>query len=209
MSKKPAEPSADRSEGDVNQSSLRRIWQQGQLDRNTRQVLDEDARWFLHQSLSTPCLNALQACAGIFLEDMQGRRYMDFHGNSVHQVGYGHPTVIQAIKDQLDRLPFCTRRYTNQVAIELAKRLAGIAPGNLNKVLFAPGGAAAIGMAIKLRLLPNSSQGRLVDVPLRAICRRFRGYLRHRVPLNPSAARPPSVARHCVAFITSRSDVPQ
>jgi 4-aminobutyrate aminotransferase len=75
---------------------------------------------------------------------------MDFHGNSVHQVGHGHPRVIAAIKAQLDVLPFCPRRYTNQVAIDLARRLVELAPGDLDKLLFAPGGTSAIGMALKL-----------------------------------------------------------
>ena len=61
---------------------------------------------------------------------------MDFHGNSVHQVGHGNKRVIEAIKEQLDILPFCPRRYTNKVAIELAERLTSLAPGNLNKILF-------------------------------------------------------------------------
>src|SRR5260370_3124298 len=75
---------------------------------------------------------------------------MDFHGNNVHQVGFRNPRVIAAIKAQLDQLPFCPRRYTNFPAIRLAKKLAELAPGNLKKVLFAPGGTTAIGMALKL-----------------------------------------------------------
>lgn len=140
----------DRSEGDINLSPHRQAWQAEALDETTRQVLAEDERWFLRQSLSTPCLNALSDCKGPYITDLQGRTYLDFHGNSVHQVGFGHPRVIAAIKEQLDGLSFCTRRYTNVVAIELARRLAELAPGDLNKVLFAPGGAEAIGMAIKL-----------------------------------------------------------
>lgn len=150
MAKHRQNAGVDRSEGDVNQSSHRQDWQASHLDPQAEQMLQSDARGFLHQSLSTPCLNALTACQGIYLQDTQGRRYMDFHGNSVHQVGYGHPTVIRAIKDQLDQLPFCPRRYTNQVAVDLADRLAQISPGNLNKVLLAPGGTTAIGMALKL-----------------------------------------------------------
>src|SRR5262249_12832681 len=57
---------------------------------------------------------------------------------------------IAAIKAQLDQLPFCTRRYTNIPAIRLARKLAELAPGSLKKVLFAPGGTTAIGMALKL-----------------------------------------------------------
>ena len=138
------------SEGESNLSSLRKAWNATHLDDETRALLDEDARYFLHQSLSTPCLTALKGSGGSYLTDLQGKRYLDFHGNAVHQVGYGHPKVIQAIKDQLDAMPFCPRRFTNAPAVALAKRLTALAPGDLNKVLFAPGGTAAIGMALKL-----------------------------------------------------------
>jgi 4-aminobutyrate aminotransferase len=120
------------------------------LDAETHALLEEDTRYFLRQSLSTPCLNAMRACEGIYIEDTQSRRYMDFHGNNVHQVGFGNPEVIAAIKGQIDALPFCTRRYTNRVAVDLAKKLAEIAPDPLKKSLFCPGGAEAIGIALKL-----------------------------------------------------------
>lgn len=143
-------PRYHRSEGDLNLSPRRDKWQAEHIDDQSRSLLEEDTRYFLRQSLSTPCLNTLRACEGIYIEDMQGRRYMDFHGNNVHQVGFANPDVIGAIKNQLDALPFCTRRYTNRVAVDLAKKLAQIAPGDLNKSLFCPGGAEAIGMALKL-----------------------------------------------------------
>ena len=140
----------ERAEGDVNLSPRRQAWSEQHIDAQTAAMLAEDEKLFLHQSLSTPCLNAIRASKGIYLEDLQGRKIMDFHGNSVHQVGHGHPRVIEAIKQQLDSIPFCPRRYTNQVAIDLARRLVDLAPGELNKVLFAPGGTSAIGMALKL-----------------------------------------------------------
>ena len=139
-----------RSEGDVNLSPHRRAWSAGHLDPATLRLLEEDARYFLHQSLSTPCLNVLSHAAGAGIEDVEGRRYLDFHGNNVHQVGFGHPRVIAAIKEQLDRLPFCTRRYTCEPAVALARRLTQLAPRPLSRALFAPGGTAAIGMALKL-----------------------------------------------------------
>jgi len=138
------------AEGDVNVSPLRRAWESEHLHAKTREIIDADSRYFLHQSLSTPCFNALAACDGIWLTDVEGRRFMDFHGNSVHQVGYRHPRVIDAVKRQLDTLPFSPRRYTNAAAIALASRLASLAGDPLSKVLFAPGGALAIGMALKL-----------------------------------------------------------
>ena len=112
-------------------------------------ILEEDARYFLHQSPSTPCLAVVKKAEGIWIEDTAGRRYMDFHGNSVHHIGYGHPRLIQAIKQQLDDMPFAPRRYTNEPAIALARKLAEITPGHLGKVLFAPSGSDAVEMAMK------------------------------------------------------------
>src|SRR5215472_4718864 len=106
-----------KSEGDLNLSPHRAAWAHTQLSSQTKQVLDSDARYFLHQSLSTPCLNVLKSAQGAWIEDLQGRRYLDFHGNNVHQVGFAHPRVIAAIKRQLDDLSFCTRRYTCEPAI--------------------------------------------------------------------------------------------
>jgi len=140
----------DRSEGDVNLSPRRKRWEAEHLGATTRALLAEDARHFLRQSLSTPCFNALKSARGIWLEDVEGRRIMDFHGNSVHQVGHGHPRVVAATKQALDVLPFSPRRFTNAYAVDLAAKLAALAPGDLNKVLFAPGGTEAIGMALKL-----------------------------------------------------------
>ncbi len=138
------------SEGDLNISPQRSAWTAEHIDDKTQALLDADTKYFLRQSLSTPCLNVLRSCEGIYVEDMQGRRYMDFHGNGVHQVGFRNQRVVEAIVRQMQTLPFCTRRYTNLPAIELARKLVELAPGGLGKVLFAPGGTLAMGMALKL-----------------------------------------------------------
>ena len=139
-----------KSEGDLNTSLQRNDWMTSHLSIETKRLLEEDASYFLHQSLSTPCLNVLKNCSGASIQDWEGRELLDFHGNNVHQVGFSHPKVIDAITRQLKELSFCTRRYTNTPAIELARKLTQLAPGNLKRVLFAPGGTSAIGMAIKL-----------------------------------------------------------
>ena len=146
-------PKLHKSEGDINISPRREAWQKSNIDDASQALLDEDERYFLKQSLSTPCLNTMRSCDGIYIEDTQGRRYMDFHGNNVHQVGFANPDVIAAVKHQLDELPFCTRRYTNRTAVNLARKLAEIAPGDLNRSLFCPGGAEAIGITLKLARL--------------------------------------------------------
>jgi len=140
------------AEGDVNTSPARARWIEG-LDAGTRALLAEDAEYFLHQALSTPCLDVIERAEGAELIDVAGRRILDFHGNSVHQLGHGHPAIVAAIREEMERLPFSPRRYTNRTAIALARKLAEIAPGDLRKVLFAPSGAAAISMALKLARL--------------------------------------------------------
>lgn len=140
----------DLCEGDVNTSNLRAEWLRREIAPEARAWLQRDSAAFLHQSLSTPCLDVLVRCEGSFIEDMQGKRFLDFHGNSVHQVGFANPHVLSAIRRQLDTLPFSPRRFTNVSAIELAEKLGALAPGDLNKVLFAPGGTTSVGMALKL-----------------------------------------------------------
>ncbi|WP_338391869.1 aspartate aminotransferase family protein [Fulvitalea axinellae] len=139
-----------RCEGDVNTTEARRKWDAGHRDPATRDLLAEDARYFLHQSMSTPCLDALWACEGPWLETLEGKRVLDFHGNNVHQLGFGNSYVISKVLEQMRTLPFSSRRYTNRPAVELAKKLASLLPGSLNRSLFAPGGTSAVGMAVKL-----------------------------------------------------------
>ena len=137
------------TEGDSNRSPHRPAFAQ-RLHPSVRALLEADARHFLHQALSSPCLSAIRRAEGLWLEDLAGRRYMDFHGNNAHHLGHGHPRLIAALKAQLDELPFAPRRFTNAPAVALAQKLAEIAPGNLDKVLLAPGGSEAIEMALKL-----------------------------------------------------------
>lgn len=136
-------------EGDLNLTPARRLWTEKQSKR-INDFIDEDKRLFISQALSTPCLSVIAKSYGIYLEDLDGKKYIDFHGNSLHQLGYGNETIKDAIKKAMDELPFCPRRFTNLPAIDLARKIASCAPGSLNKVLFAPGGSEVNSMAIKL-----------------------------------------------------------
>ena len=138
------------AEGEANTSDARRAWSAEQVHSETNALLKRDAQAFLHQSLSSPCVSTIAKAEGIWIENTAGERFMDFHGNSVHHIGYGHPRLIKAIKDQLDTLPFSPRRFTNDVSVQLAERLAEISPGDLSKVLFTTGGSDANEVALKI-----------------------------------------------------------
>jgi 4-aminobutyrate aminotransferase len=146
-------PKPTASEGDTNNSPLRERWQREHLDAVTHALLARDRAAFLHQSVSTPCLDAIAKAEGIWIEDIAGRRYMDFHGNNVHHLGYAHPHVLAAIKQQLDALSFAPRRFASVRAIELAEALGAkfrALTGHDAKLLFTTGGSDAVEVAIKL-----------------------------------------------------------
>ena len=138
------------TEGESNTGASRKEWNARQAHAPSQKLLDRDAEASLHQSISSPCVATIARAEGIWIEDLAGRRYMDFHGNSVHHLGYGHARLVAAIKQQLDDLSFAPRRFTNEPAVELAETLGKLAPGDLSKVLFTTGGSDAIEVALKV-----------------------------------------------------------
>ena len=140
----------NRTEGDINTTDERKRWQEKFLSETSKELLEEDSRYFLHQALSTPCLDPIKGVDGIYIIDEDGRKIMDFHGNSVHQLGYAHPVLMEAMKKQLDELSFSPRRYSNRTATALAKKLTEMMPEEGWKLLFTPSGAASNSIALKI-----------------------------------------------------------
>lgn len=137
-------------QGDINDSNLRKVYVEN-LDEQTKHWINEDAKYFLHQALSTPVMNVMGKTEGPFIYDLNGKQYLDLHGNGVHNVGFSNPDVIKAVIEQLQQsLAFTPRRYTNIPAVQLAKKLVEVTPKGLDRVLFCPGGSEAIEMAVML-----------------------------------------------------------
>ncbi len=89
---------------------------------------------------------------GAYLYDTDGRRYLDaLSGLFVVQAGYGREEIVAAVAEQSRKLAyFPIWSYATPPAIELADRLAALAPGDLNKVFFTTGGSEAVETAWKL-----------------------------------------------------------
>src|SRR5437660_10995390 len=93
----------------------------------------------------------IEHAKGSYLYTVDGRRYLDFaSGIAVTNLGHGHPEVIRAAKDQLDRLVHISVVAHHEPAIQLAERIADLAPGKLDKVFCANSGAEAVEGCIKL-----------------------------------------------------------
>jgi adenosylmethionine-8-amino-7-oxononanoate aminotransferase len=99
---------------------------------------------------------------GCYLEDIEGKRYLDaLAGLFAVQVGYSYGEEMgQAALEQMRELPFYTNwSYAHPRAIELARELAQLAPGDLNRVFFVSGGSEAVEAAWKLARQFHQARG--------------------------------------------------
>ena len=87
---------------------------------------------------------------GCYLYDHEGKRYLDCLGSyGVFSLGHRHPAVVQAVKDQLDKVPMSGKVFFSPLQAELATRLAALAPKGLEFTFFSNSGAEAVEAALK------------------------------------------------------------
>ncbi|WP_303851598.1 aspartate aminotransferase family protein [Seleniivibrio woodruffii] len=137
------------TEGESNTSVLR-SFRNAELSAESAELVKRDDAVFLGQALSSPCLDLATECKGSGFTLTGGRKVLDFHGNGVHQIGFGNEHVIEAVAEQMDTLSFCPRRYTNEKAVLLAEKLTELT--GMERVLFAPAATLAVSSAIKLAM---------------------------------------------------------
>ena len=89
---------------------------------------------------------------GAYVWDEHGKRYLDgLSGLFAVNAGHGRTEIGEAMARQVEELDFVTIwSYAHPRAIELATRIASLAPGDLNRVFFTSGGSEAVESAIKL-----------------------------------------------------------
>ena len=88
---------------------------------------------------------------GVHMWDESGKRYLDLTSQLMNQnIGHQHPKVIQAIKDQADKLCFVAPGVAYESRSFLGRALAGVTPGDLKRFFFTLGGADANENAVKI-----------------------------------------------------------
>src|SRR5947209_807101 len=89
---------------------------------------------------------------GCYVYDEHGKRYIDgLSALFCVNIGHGRADIAQAGAEQAKELGFFTNwSYAHPRSIELAARVAGLAPGDLNRVFFTSGGSEAVESALKL-----------------------------------------------------------
>jgi putrescine aminotransferase len=129
-------------------------------DRLVRETLDKYARYVnaglakLYRFANVTTIE--WEASGALIRDIHGKEYIDCSGGpAIFNVGHRHPTVIAAVKEQLDRMPMSVRAMPRQLEADLAELLAQITPGDLQYSFFTNSGAEANEGALKLARLAS------------------------------------------------------
>ena len=104
----------------------------------------------------------LEQASGIYLRDANGKKYIDGPGGMwCVQIGYGRRDMAEAIADQVLQLPYNSPwSSASEPSAVLAKRIADLAPGDLNNVFFTTGGSTAVDTALRTVHFFNNQLGR-------------------------------------------------
>ncbi|MFN3261918.1 MAG: aminotransferase [Pikeienuella sp.] len=132
----------------------------------TRAIRRWDNEHFLHpwESMGAEDADRMVAAEGegIELIDAEGRRYIDGPGGMwCVQIGYGRKEMAEAIGAQAMRLAYHSPwSFASRPSAELARKLATLAPGDLNTVFFATGGSSAVDSALRFAQFYNNLRGK-------------------------------------------------
>jgi adenosylmethionine-8-amino-7-oxononanoate aminotransferase len=122
-----------------------------------RQLLADDRRYVWHPFTQSTEWNSYEPiivdkAEGFELIDVEGRRYVDAVSSiwcNVH--GHGHPKIVAAMKEQLDRVAHSTMLgLSHAPAVELARRLVELTPQALTRVFFSDAGSTSVEVALRM-----------------------------------------------------------
>ncbi|MBM7503397.1 aspartate aminotransferase family protein [Agromyces aurantiacus] len=117
------------------------------------QVRADDRAHVFHSWSAQALIDPLPVAAGegSTFWDYQGNAYLDFSSQLVNlNLGHQHPDLVAAIQQQAGRLATIQPALANDVRGELARRIAEVAPGDLDTVFFTNGGADANEHAVRM-----------------------------------------------------------
>src|ERR1700761_2023934 len=118
-----------------------------------RQIVEDAKRYVLYSWSVQDAINpiAVAGAEGRYFWDYDGKRYLDFASQLVNvSIGYGHPKIVAAIKEQAESLATIGPPMATQSRSQLGKLLAEVTPGDLGSSFFTNGGTEANENAIKL-----------------------------------------------------------
>lgn len=97
---------------------------------------------------------------GVHVDTDDGKRYLDFSsGLGVLNIGHGHPRVVAAARDQMERFVHTGGIYYNEATVKAAERLLSVTPPGIDMLFFSNSGAEAVEGALKLARHVTGRQG--------------------------------------------------
>jgi acetylornithine/succinyldiaminopimelate/putrescine aminotransferase len=105
------------------------------------------------QTTDFPLLLEFERASGVYMYDKEGKPYIDLiSGIGVSNLGHGHPYVVNAIKEQLDKYMHLMvyGEYVQTPQVRFAEKLVSLLPQTLSSVYFVNSGAEAVEGALKL-----------------------------------------------------------
>lgn len=124
---------------------------------NYQDIVHDDRQYVWHPCTQEKDHEALppipiERGEGVYLIDKTGKRYIDGVSSWwVNLFGHNHPRLNRALTEQAGRIAHhIFAGFTHEPAVELARRLCALTPGNLSKVFFADNGSAAVEVALKM-----------------------------------------------------------
>jgi 4-aminobutyrate aminotransferase/(S)-3-amino-2-methylpropionate transaminase len=119
----------------------------------TSKALSELRARVMPPGLSSGTTHYVASARGAFVYDVEGNEFIDFAGGiGVMNVGHCHPKVVEAIKDQAEKLTHtCFMVLPYEPAVKLAQKLCAITPGDFPKTaIFVNSGAEAVENVVKI-----------------------------------------------------------
>ena len=111
---------------------------------------------------------------GSIIRDNTGREFIDCLGGfGIYSVGHRHPRIMNALKDQLERIPFPSKVLLNEPMANLAQKLAEITPGKLQYTFMCNSGTEATEGALKIARLANWGYFQFFFIEKNLSCIRF------------------------------------
>jgi taurine---2-oxoglutarate transaminase len=120
------------------------------------QIINDSKQFSLFSWSAQGNLNplAIEKASGVYLYDYDGNKIIDFSSGLMSvNIGHGDKRVTDAVVEQMQKVSFVTPSCTTEVRAKLAKKLASICPGDLNKAFFTLCGTSSVDNAIKLARL--------------------------------------------------------
>ncbi len=118
-----------------------------------KKVKGDDLAYSLHSWSAQGALNPIVVtkAEGIYFWDADGKQYFDMSSQLVNMnIGHGNRKVIEAIKEQADKMPFMGPAFAFDCKSEAARKIIEVSPDNMGKVFFVNAGAEANENAIKI-----------------------------------------------------------